>query len=110
MSNASKQKGSAWERRLVEHLQANGFPCAERRVTEGRNDRGDVSGVPGWVLEAKACKRLELSKWIDEAEKEAGNADADRFAVVFPRRSHAASKAFVLMTLNQLTELMGPSA
>ena len=106
MSNPSKAKGSAWERRLVDWLNVNGFPFAERRVTEGKNDRGDVSGCP-LVIEAKNCKAITLGPWCDEAAKEARTAGmGNRWAVVFPRRSHATGKAYAVVSLELLAELM----
>ena len=106
--SASKRKGSSWERRVVEFLAANGHPRAERRVSNGVNDRGDLAGVDGWVVEMKSCKRVELAAWMDEAEKEAKSAGVARFAVVFPRRSHATAKAFAVVPLWLLAELMLP--
>lgn len=106
MSNPSKARGSAWEKRLVDYLATHGWPFAERRTTEGRNDRGDVAGIPGWVVEAKNCKAISLATWMDEAEKEAKSAGVSRYAVVFPRRSHATGKAYAVITLELLAELM----
>lgn len=106
MSNPSKRKGSAWERRLVDWLTVNGFPFAERRVMEGKNDRGDVAGVP-FIIEAKNCRTIDLSGWCDEAAKEARNAGmGNRWAVCFPRRSHSTDKAYVVISLGLLAELM----
>lgn len=105
MSKA-KAKGTAWERRLVDYLNLNGFPFAERRVTEGKNDRGDVAGVP-FVIEAKNCRAVDLSGWCDEAAKEARTAGmGHRWAVVFPRRSHVTAKAYAVISLELLAELM----
>jgi len=106
MSNPSKAKGSAWEKRLVDYLTTHGFPFAERRVTEGKNDRGDVAGVP-FVIEAKNCRAITLGPWCDEAAKEARTAGTgNKWAVVFPRRSHTAAKAYAVISLELLAELM----
>ena len=106
MTNRAKAKGSAWERRLVDFLVSHGHPNAERRVTEGKNDRGDVSGVP-FIIEAKNCRTIDLSGWCDEAAKEARTAGmGNRWAVVFPRRSHITAKAYAVISLELLAELM----
>lgn len=106
MTNRAKAKGTAWERRLVDFLSSRGFPHAERRVTEGKNDRGDVAGVP-FVIEAKNCRTIDLSGWCDEAAKEARTAGmGNRWAVVFPRRNHTTDKAYAVITLDLLAELM----
>lgn len=101
MTNRSKAKGTAWERRLVDYLIAHGFPYAERRALEGVNDRGDVAGIPGVVLELKNCKKVELASWVDEMVVEKRNARGEIGAVIFPRRSHATGRAFVVMELDQ---------
>ncbi len=106
MSNPSKQKGSAWEKRLVDFLRTHGHPNAERRVTEGRNDRGDVSGIQGWIVEAKNHRALDLSGWCDEAEKEATAAHVYRWAVVLPRKAHQTRKAYAVIPLWLLADLM----
>lgn len=106
MTNRPKQKGSAWERRLVDFLVTHGHPNAERRVTEGKNDRGDVSGIPGWIVEAKNHRALALAEWCDEAEREAINAGVYRWAVVVPRRAHQTRKAYAVIPLWCLAELM----
>ena len=104
--SASKAKGSAWERRIVDYLVANGFRYAERRALEGKNDRGDVAGIPGVVIEAKNAKRVELAAWMDEAIAEKGNAGAQIGVVVFPRRNCATGRAFVVMELDQFIEVI----
>ena len=103
----SKAKGTAWERRLVEHFKTRGFPWAERRALEGTNDRGDIAGLPGVVIEAKNAKRVELAGWVDEMIVEKRNARATIGAVIFPRRSHATGRAFVVMELDQFIDLLG---
>lgn len=103
----SKAKGTAFERRVVEYLVIQGFPYAERRALEGTNDRGDISGIPGVVIECKNTKRLELAVWQDETLAEQKNANAPVAFCVFPRRSHHIGKAHVLMTLDQVLSLIG---
>lgn len=84
--SASKQRGTAAETAVVRYLQSNGFPYAERRALAGINDKGDVSGMPGCVLEVKNCKRTELAGWVDELDQEMKNAGAYIGAVVHKRR------------------------
>ncbi len=105
MSKA-KRTGTAWETRLVRYLVEHGFPYAERRALEGNHDRGDVSGVPGVVIEAKCARRIELAAWVDEMVTEKRNAGAQVGAVVFPRRNHAPGRAYVVMELSDFVELI----
>lgn len=105
-NNPNGEKGARWEVRLVGWLAENGFPLAERRAKKGRLDTGDVSGVP-FVIEAKNCRTIDLSGWCDEAAKEAQNAGmGNRWAVVMPRRSHVTAKAYAVISLELLAELM----
>lgn len=107
MTNRNKAKGSQFERDVVCHLRANGFPHAERAYGAGRpDDRGDIDGIPGVVIEAKNCARLELAKWIEEAERERANANAAYGVVVYKRRGHNAAKAYVTMTLDTFAAIM----
>ena len=103
----SKARGTAFERRVVDYLIQRGFTNAERRALEGTNDRGDVSGIPGVVIECKDTKRLTLAEWQDETLSEQANARASVAFCVFPRRSHHIGKAHVLMTFDQVISLIG---
>ena len=71
-SRANMAKGREAEKQVAEYLTARGFTC-ERRRQEGINDRGDIAGIPGVVIEVKAHKAIHLSQFVDEANVEAGN-------------------------------------
>jgi hypothetical protein len=73
MSKA-KDKGTAWETASVNYLIERGAIYAERRALRGINDRGDISGIPGVVIENKSCKTIKLSEWVDEVTTERNNA------------------------------------
>jgi hypothetical protein len=97
--SASGEKGTKWETRVTQHLQANGVPHAERRAKNGERDRGDIAGLPGIVIEAKNTARTELAVWIDEAERERVNDGAELGVVWHHRRGKASPGAgFVTMT------------
>lgn len=104
--SASKRKGSKWERDVVEFLRVNGFPYVERRALEGINDRGDIAGIPGVVLECKATKAIDLATAMTEAEKEAKNAGVRIFAAVIKRRMKPTSEAYGVVPLWLLAELL----
>ena len=103
----SRAKGTAWETAIVGYLRANGAPHAERRALGGTNDRGDLAGVPGLVIEAKSAARFELAIWLDEAEVERRN-DRAALAVVWAKRRGKASPgdAYVVMTGAALVHLL----
>lgn len=107
MTSKNKAKGSAWERAIVEHLRAAGWPFAERRLAGSRKDRGDIAGVVGVVIEAKNTATRRLPEWIDETETERQN-DGAWLGVVWHKRTGKGSAAdgYVTMTGAQFTELL----
>jgi hypothetical protein len=107
VTNRNKAKGSAWERAIVEHLKAEGWPFAERRLAGSNKDRGDIAGVVGVVIEAKNTATRKLPEWIDETEVERVN-DGAWLGVVWHKRVGKASAAegYVTMTGAQFTALL----
>jgi len=107
MTSRNKAKGSAWERAIVEHLRAAGWPYAERRLAGAAKDRGDIAGVVGVVIEAKNAARLDLAGWTAEAETERVNDNAWLGVVWHKRRGRAsAADGYVTMTGAQFTALL----
>lgn len=82
----SRRKGAGAERDVVNWLTANGFPHAERRLSGAPDDRGDITGIPGLVLEVKNHARLELAAWTDQLTDELDNANTDIGALIVKRR------------------------
>lgn len=108
MVNKSGRIGTAWESKIVEALVARGWRYAERRRLAGSADRGDIAGIPGIVIEAKSCRRIEVAAWVDEANVERDNDHADLGVVWWKRRGKASAlDGFVTMDgatfLNLLT-------
>jgi hypothetical protein len=105
--SAGRAKGTRWESACVAWLNAHGFPYAERRALAGALDKGDITGIPGVVVEAKSQNRLSLAEWLDEAEQERVNAGAEVGVVWFKRRGKtSAGDGYVLMTGDTLTSLL----
>ncbi len=103
---AMKAKGSQWERDVVKVLRNAGHQFVERAYGAGRHDdRGDIDGLPGFVIEAKNCGRIELGPWMDEAVREASHG-ACIPVVVIKRRNRAATDGFVVMRLSDWAELV----
>lgn len=98
MANPSGKKGTAWESQIISDLKSLGWPYAERRRLNGNADRGDIAGIPGVVIEAKNCRKVEVAMWIDEANKERQNDSADLGVVWWKRRGKASAlDGFVTM-------------
>jgi hypothetical protein len=104
---AMKAKGSQFEREVVAHLKANGFPYCERHYGAGRpDDVGDIDGIVGWTLECKNHRALELSAWMTEAECERVNGRQSFAAVVAKRRGKPVEQSYVVMTLDTFARLL----
>src|SRR5690348_16916994 len=103
----NRAKGTSWESKIIEFLRERGWPHAERRALGGNNDRGDVAGVVGVVIEAKSCNRLELAAWLDEAEAERANDRADLGVAWIKRRGKtSAAHGYVVMDGDTFTWLL----
>ena len=102
-----KQKGTSWESAIVRYLHEQGFPQIERRALNGIHDRGDISGLPGVVIEAKNHAHMTLGPWVEEAAVERLNDDA-RIAVVWHKRIGKGSPGdcYVTMTGRDFVELL----
>jgi hypothetical protein len=106
-----KAKGSAFERDVCSYLKDHGHPFVERSYGAGRpDDRGDIDGIPGWCLELKNCRALDLAGWVTEATAEAEHARSHHWAVVAKRRNRPVSESYVVMSLSQFAELVGDEA
>ena len=85
MSKA-KQKGTAAETAVVNYLKSKGRAHIERRSLNGSNDRGDIAGIPGVVIEVKNHARMELSQWLSELEVEMRNDKASTGVVIHKKK------------------------
>ena len=91
------RKGSAFEQECSDYAAMRlGDGRIERRVKHGNKDRGDIAGLmfrgKRVVAECKCCKDMRLSEWVDEAEEERGNDDADFGIVIHKRRGRGAKR------------------
>jgi hypothetical protein len=108
--NKSKAKGTAWESAIVNWLNDNGHPFAERRALKGNQDCGDITGLPGVVIEAKAAVTQTWGPWLAELAVEMDNDRADVGVLWAKRRGKAsAGDGLIVMTpavfIALLTEL-----
>lgn len=106
MTNPQKNKGSAYERLIVEYLRSEGF-TVERTRAGWSDDRGDIHGIEGFTFECKNHKALALSGWIGELLTECGNAGNDLGAVVHKKRGvAAAADQYATLPLGMLVRLL----
>lgn len=105
MSNPSKAKGTRMETQVVEYLTHHGVPC-ERRALAGAQDKGDIAGVPGWVLEVKNHRSMALANWCTEAERERLAAAEGYWAVIHKRYRRGIADAYVTVSLETFAKLL----
>jgi Holliday junction resolvase len=89
MTSAAKQKGSSFERLIVNYLNEMGFDC-ERTRAGWTDDRGDIHGVCSaqrvpFTFECKNQRRIDLAGWTKELITEIRNAKGEIGAVVHKR-------------------------
>lgn len=109
MSSPSRRKGSSWESAVRDFLNASGVFAhkVQRAPLWGAADQGDLLNTGAITFECKATKTLDLASFVNEAEVEAKNAGTRWGAAVVKRRNHMTGKAYVVMTLEAFTDLIG---
>jgi hypothetical protein len=111
MTNPQKQKGSAYERLIVDHLRANGF-TVERTRAGWTDDRGDVHGVSGpsglpFTVECKNHRAMSLAGWVTELKREIANAGGNIGVVVHKRVGTTdPSEQYATMPFGMLVQLL----
>jgi len=107
MTNRSKAKGTNFESSITAYLQANGHPHAERRSLQGAgNDKGDIAGWPGVMIESKAALRWEIDAWMREVATQQANANAAIGVLWCKRKGKAgAADGVIVMTPAQFLAL-----
>lgn len=107
------EKGTKFETAICGYLSRVLGATIERRAKHGTNDTGDISGVfigdKPVVIEAKDRAKLAFPQWLDEAEVERENADAEYGVVVAHRKGKGASsmgEQYVVMTLETFAAII----
>lgn len=108
---SAKAAGSRFERSIADYLAEHVDDRIDRRVKTGAKDRGDIGG---WrfaglriVAELKDYGGRHLvGPWLNEAEMERGNDDADVALVIAKRRGTTdPGDQVVFMTMRDLIAL-----
>lgn len=112
---SAKAAGASHERNIAGFLAVRlGDDRIEVRRGNGANDRGDLTGVKTLrggrvVVEAKnySSDRIQIAKWLAEAETERGNDDAVLGVVAVKVRGDGEpANTLVCMTLEQFAVLL----
>jgi len=103
----NRATGTAWETAICEFLRSKGWIWAERRALGGSNDRGDIAGIPGVVISAKAVREWRLDEWLREVAKQKAN-DGAAYGFVWLKRRGKTSPgdAYVVMDGDTFTALL----
>ncbi len=120
MSNPPKERGTAWERRVVDHAQERGLPW-ERAPLRGTADLLDVQGClpDGWLVGCKAISRRgNLADRLSAAMNEA-RAARERLPKYFPsaadgvipvqvvqRQGYPVGRAYVVMEYDDFLSIV----
>lgn len=111
MTSKAKQKGSAYERLVVQYLRDEGF-SVDRTRAGWVDDRGDVHGLLGpdgkpFVVECKNHKAMDLSGWLAELDRECASAGADLGAVVHKKRGETSgAQQYATLPFGMLVSLL----
>lgn len=92
--SAKRAKGTAAETAIVNYLHELGFVNAERRALHGANDKGDISGLVGVMIEVKNHKTINLAQIMDEVSVQTVHAKANIGFAWIKRRGRAHPKAW----------------
>lgn len=113
MPHPSAAKGKKYERDVLAYARNRGTDIERLRDT-GVHDEGDFAVRTGqltFVLEAKAEKRMNLSGYLAEAEREAAVYSANRGgrptipAAVVKRPGYGVGRSYVVMELDTFLDL-----
>lgn len=111
MVNRNKEKGSAYERSIVEHLREHSFHV-DRTRAGWSDDRGDIHGLVSasgspFTFECKNVKQQNLSGWLEELRIEVANNHGRIGAVVHKKRGTThAGEQYATLPLAWLIELL----
>lgn len=102
----SKQraKGTRFESAVVA-VMAQRFPYVERRALRGKNDAGDLAGLP-IPVECKNTRTLDLAGACREAETAAARLGAPGWAAVFKRPRRNERDAYAVVPLWLFAEML----
>ena len=111
---SAKKAGTSFETSIVKYLaEMLANDGIERRARNGEPDRGDVTGIKidGSSRVVIECKnyggRVEIGKWLGEAETERINDNAELGVVIAKRRGTTnPADQIVLMTVDDLVTLL----
>lgn len=103
MAINSKQKGARFERQLASIFRDYGYTGSRRTAQYCGNsgEAADVIGLPGIHVEAKHQEKMELYKWMEQAQRDA--AGGNNLPAVFHKKNN--HEILVTMPLDEWMQL-----
>lgn len=108
MTTYSRRKGSAWEKSLADFFNDNNtfLRPTFQAPRWGALDKGDLVNTADFVVQAKAVKAIDLAGFMDDVREQKKNAGARWGVAVVKRRSHGTGRAYAVMELADLADLI----
>lgn len=106
--NKSGTIGTAFETQVVRYLNFRGLHQVERRRLRGSDDRGDLAGIPGILLECKAGQAAEtasdqqIDAWLEAAHLKAAAYGDHHVVLIVKRHRHGAPKSWAVVRTHLL--------
>ena len=102
--NKSGKIGTAAETAVVNYLRVNGFPHVERRRLRGAKDAGDLTGIPGLLVEVKGGEQArnasdnKIDGWFETATVKAHENGCGMAMLVVARHRRNVSHWWAILT------------
>lgn len=103
---SSKAKGYRGETEFVETAREFGYEAGRNGSVYGQKDRGDIHGIPGWVIQVKNVAVAEIPKFIADAAEQAVNAGVRLYCVALKLRGKHMREGVVMMPVRQWFEML----
>lgn len=101
---SARRKGAEGEREVARILKSQGFDATRTPNSGGLSWRGDVQGVPGYVIEVKRQETLAIPAWLRQAYAAASGGEVP--VLVFRRDGRGTSPDGLWHAILPLEELV----
>jgi len=81
-----------------------------RPALHGKDDKGDLFGLPGWTLQCRDTAKIDLAGAVDDARQQAVNGRTPFFAAIVKRRRRGVDEAYVVMPLDVFAAIADSSS
>lgn len=111
-NKSARAAGGKFEREIADYLRDNLSEYIDRQVKKGQKDVGDIANVRDShnnkvAVECKNTTRMDLPKWVAEAQAEAFNLEALVGIVIHKRHGKGnPGEQWVAMTVDDLIKLL----